>query len=166
MKMIKLLAVAGVFCVSSAYAVDPQLSDMTCDQLRDKFEATADALERFADLQGACDGVYTIDDALYVRTQAVIRSRSGGKVTLYLPATDHTFSVTPDSSGRVWVGNRKVRVRDLNRGDELGIYLSVDKLATERVVTSVAFATEDTHTEEIIEVEIEEEVVEALPTTG
>ncbi len=163
MKMIKTLAVACAFCASSAYAVDPQLTDTTCEQLRDKYEATADAQERFADLQGSCEGVYDINGALYVRTSAVIRSKRGGKVTLYLPATDHTFDVTPDPSGRVWVGGRKMRVRNLNRGDELGIYLSVDKLAQERV-DSVAFATEDDHADEIVEVPLVE--VAALPTTG
>ena len=163
MKMIKTLAVACAFCATSVYAVDPQLTDTTCEQLRDKYEATADAQERFADLQGSCEGVYDVDGALYVRTSAVIRSKRGGKVTLYLPATDHTFDVTPDPSGRVWVGGRKMRVRDLGRGDELGIYLSVDKLAQARV-DSVAFATEDDHVDEVIEVSIEE--VAALPTTG
>ena len=163
MKMIKLLAVACAFCASSAYAADPVLSDMTCEQLRDQYEATAEAQERYADLRGSCDSVYTINDALYAKVKAVIRNVRGSKVTLYVPATDHTFDVTPDPSSRVLVGNRKVRPRDLNRGDEVSMYLAVDKLANARVDT-VAFATEDDHAEEVIEAEIEE--VEALPTTG
>jgi len=163
MKMMKTLAVVCAFCASSAYAVDPQKTDMTCEQLKDRYEATVEAQARFADLKGSCEGVYEIDGALYVRSQAVIRRVSGRRVTLYLPATDHTFDVTPDPNGTVWVGGRKMRVRDMGRGDEIGIYLSVDKLATAKVDT-IAFGTEDEATEEIVEVTIEP--VAALPTTG
>jgi len=136
---------------------------MTCDERRDKYEPTAEAQERFADLQGSCEGVYTINGALYVRTEAVIRKKGMKTVTLYLPATDHTFEVTPDPNGRVWVGDRKMRMRDMNRGDRIGIYLSVDKLGTEKVDT-IHFATDDEVTEESVEVTVEE--VAALPTTG
>jgi hypothetical protein len=163
MKSIQTLAIVCAFCATSAYAVDPQPADMTCDEVADKYEMKEGVKERFADLEGACEGVYTIDGALYVRAEAVIRSKRGGKVTLYVPATDHTFDVTPDPQGRVWVGGRKMRVRDLGRGDELGIYLSVDKLASERVDT-VAFATADESEEEIVVHDVEE--VAALPTTG
>jgi len=163
MKLTKTLAVVCVFCASSAYAVDPQKIDMTCEQLREKYEATPEAQERFADLKGSCEGVYTINGALYVRSQAVIRSKRGNKVTLYLPATDHTFEVTADPNRVVWVGGQKMRARDMNRGDEIGIYLSVDKLATERVDT-IAFPTEDEAVDEVVEMPLEE--VAALPTTG
>jgi hypothetical protein len=57
-----------------------------------------------------------------------------------------------------------MRVRDMGRGDEIGIYLSVDKFAEERV-DEIAFATADSAEEEIVVVTIEEIVV-ALPTTG
>jgi hypothetical protein len=164
MKMIRTLAVACVFCASSAYAVDPQLSDITCEQLRDQYELTAEAEARFAELKGSCEGVYDVNGALYVKTRATIRSKSRDTVRLYLPATDHTFEVTPDPDGRVWVAGRKMHIRDLNRGDRIGIYLSVDRIATEKVTEEVAFATEDDHVEEIVVSPVE--TVEALPTTG
>jgi hypothetical protein len=163
MKLIKTLVVASAFFAVSAYAVEPVRSEITCAELGDKYEATAAAKERFADLAGSCEGVYDIDGKLFVRSQAVIRQKWGNKVRLYLPATDHTFEVQAQPDGRVWVGGRKMRVRDMNRGDEIGIYLSVDKFAEEKV-DEIAFATEETHAEEIVVVEIEE--VEALPTTG
>ena len=56
-----------------------------------------------------------------------------------------------------------MRVSTLGRGDKIGIYLSVDKFANERV-TEIAFATEDEHVEEIVVAPVEE--VAALPTTG
>ena len=163
MKFIKTLVVASAFCAVSAYAVEPVRSEITCGELADRYEVTAEARERFADLAGSCEGVYDVDGSLYVRSQAVIRQKWGNKVRLYLPATDHTFEVQAQPDGRVWVGGRKMRVRDMNRGDEIGIYLSVDQFAEEKV-DEIAFATEEDHAEEIVVVEIEE--VEALPTTG
>ena len=163
MKLIKTLVVACAFSAVSAYAVDPVKTDMSCADLADKYAATAEAEERFADLKGTCEGVYEINGATYVRAQAIVRQVRGNKVRLYLPATDHTFEVNADSSGRVWIGARKVRPRDLNRGDEIGIYLSVDKFAEERV-TEIVMATDDASTEDVVTVEVEE--VAALPTTG
>ena len=163
MKLIKTIVVACAFSAVSAYAVDPVRSTTTCAQLGDKYEATAEARERFADLAGSCEGVYDIDGAMYVRSQAVIRQIRGNRVRLYLPATDHTFQVTAGSDGRVWVGGRKMRVRDLNRGDEIGIYLSVDKFAEEKV-DEIAFVTADEVAAPIVTVEVEE--VASLPTTG
>lgn len=163
MKLIKLFVVACAFSAVTAYAVDPVKSETTCAELGDKYELTAEAKERFADLAGSCEGVYEVNGHLYVRSEAIIRSNRGGKVRLYLPATDHTFEVTPEKDGRVYIGGRKVRVNTLGRGDKIGIYLSVDKFANERV-TEIAFATEDDHVEEIVVAPVKE--VAALPTTG
>ena len=163
MKLFKTIVVACAFSAVTAYAVDPVKSDITCDQLADKYEATAEAKERFADLAGSCEAVYDINGSLYVRSHAVVRQVRGNKVRLYLPATDHTFEVSASSDGRVLVGGRKIRPRDLNRGDEIGIYLSVDKFAEEKV-DEIAFATPEEHAEEIVIAPVEE--VAALPTTG
>ena len=163
MKLIKTLVVACAFSAVSAYAVDPVKTDMTCEQLSEKYAVTAEAEERFADLVGTCEGVYEIDGAMYARAEAVVRTVRGRTVRLYLPATDHTFQVTSDADGRVWVGNRKMRVRELSRGDRIGIYLSVDKF-TEEKVDEIAFVTADEVEVEIVTVTVEEVV--ALPTTG
>ena len=163
MKFVKSIIVLCAFSATAAYAVDPQKSDITCAQLGDDYETTEEAKTRFADLKGACEGVYTVNGAQYVRVQATIRRIRGNNVTLYLPATDHTFQVAADPSGRVHVGSRKMRVRDLSARDEIGIYLSVDKFANKRI-DEVAFATDDSAPEEIVTATVEE--VAALPTTG
>jgi len=165
MKLLKTIVVACAFSAVTAYAVEPTRSEITCDQLSEQYEVTAEAKERFADLAGSCEGVYEIDGHLFVRSQAVIRRVTGNRVNLFLPATNHTFSVVAESDGRVWVGGRKMRVRDMGRGDEIGIYLSVDKFAEERV-DEIAFATPDEHADEIVIATIEEVEVEALPTTA
>jgi hypothetical protein len=163
MKLIKMLVAGCAFFAVSAYAVDPVKTDTTCAQLAEKYQATEEAKKRFADLLGSCEGVYDVDGHLYVRSQAVIRSKSGDKFRLYLPATDHTFEVTAQPDGVVWVGSRKMRARDMNRGDEIGIYLSVDKFA-EGKTEEVHFPTPDESQETIETVPVEE--VAALPTTG
>jgi len=169
MKLIKTLVVACAFSAASAYAaVDPVKSETTCAEIGEKYAVTAEAKERFADLEGTCEGIYVINDHEYARASAIVRQVRGSKVRLYLPATDHTFDVTAGPDGRVWIGNRKVSPRDLQRGDEIGIYLSVDKF-TEEKVTEITMLTDDASEEssETVMVETVEIVeVEALPTTG
>ncbi len=165
MKLIKTLVVACAFSVVSAYAIDPVKTEITCEEIGEKYAITAEAKERFADLIGTCEGIYDINGSQYARTSAIVRQVRGSKVRLYLPATDHTFQVTAESDGRVWIGDRKVSARDLQRGDEIGIYLSVDKF-TEEKVTEIAMVTEDTHEEEVVTVEVEEIPEPVLPTTG
>ena len=50
--LLKTIVLGSVLTAASAYAVDPQLSDITCDQLGENLELTAEAEERFADLKG------------------------------------------------------------------------------------------------------------------
>jgi len=162
MRTIKYLIAAGALCALPAYAVEPELA-MSCDEARAEYEATPEAQARFADLQGTCEGIYRINGALYARAQAVVRSASSRRVRLYLPATDRTVEATPDADMRVNIGDRKIRTRDLNRGDEIGIYLSLDKFFQGKV-DEIAFATEESNPEPIAIAPVEE--VAALPTTA
>jgi hypothetical protein len=161
-KTIKYLIAAGALFALPAYAVEPEYA-MSCEEASEEYKAKPDAAERFADLKGTCEGVYRINGALYARAQAVVRSASSSKVRLYLPATDRTIESTPDSDMRVHVGGQKLRVRDLDRGDEIGIYLSLDAFFEDRV-EEIAFATEDSNPEPIAIAPIQE--VAALPTTA
>lgn len=158
MKKTMILA-AFILSASSAYAVDPQAAEITCEELTSKYQLNAEGELRFANLKGSCNGVFIINGELYARSKAVIRSKAGGKVRLFLPATQNTFEVTPDPSGFVYFGGKKMRVRDLSRGDNIAIYLSLDKFAEQRVDT-VGFATEDASGEEMISVPAQAIVVE------
>ena len=159
----KTMIVVSAFCAGSVYAVDPQLSETSCEQLGETLELTAEAEERLADLIGTCEGVYEIDGNLYTRTSAEVRSTRGSDVTLYLPATDHTFNVTPNADGKVWIGGNKLNVNAVRKGDSLGIYLSVDKF-TQNKVDEIHFATPDESEEEVVAATVEP--VAALPTTA
>ena len=135
---------------------------MSCDDVITKLnvEATGEAKARFADMEGSCLGVVERDGNLYMHTKMVIRRVRGNNITIYLPATDRTFTVRPDPASRVLIAGRKVRPRDLSRGQELNFYISVDEF-TQPVIDEVAFETE---TDEFVVSAAA--IVAALPTTG
>ncbi|MCX2980105.1 hypothetical protein EYC98_04405 [Halieaceae bacterium IMCC14734] len=102
-----------------------QMSELACAD----FKPSPEALERFPDLIGACEAIVEREGELYGKFTAEVRRVRGSTATLYLPATDHTFKVSPDSAARVLVEGRKTRVRDLVRGQEIRIYLAVSEFA-------------------------------------
>lgn len=144
---------------ANAFAAD---YTMSCDEVMTKLnlEATGEAKARFADMEGSCLGVVERDGNLYMHTKMVIRRVRGNNITIYLPATDRTFTVRPDPAARVTIAGRKVRPRDLSRGQELNFYVSVDEF-TQPVIDEVAFETE---TDAIVVSAAT--IAAALPTTG
>ena len=160
MKLLRTAVAIGTLLLGvSAVAQDPA---PTCADVLAKMhlEATDAAKERFKDLEGSCMGVVERNGELFMTTKMVVRNVSGNNVTLYLPATDRTFRVRAESGSRLMIGNTRVRPRDLNRGQELNMYVSVAEF-TQPVIQEIAFATES---EEIIIAPVV--VVTAMPTTG
>jgi hypothetical protein len=167
MKLVKMILVTSALLGTQAFAADP-VYVMNCGDLVTKLnlEATAAAKERFRDLKGSCLGVVDRNGALYMHTKMVVRRVSGSSVTLYVPANDSTIVVKPDASMRVDIAGQKIRPRDLARGQELDLYVSVDRFtqaipAGEPMINEILMPTE---TEELAPAPAEEEV--ALPTTG
>ncbi len=154
MKTLRLLILAALFVGANASA--QEMTALSCND----FRPTNEALERFPDLVGACEGIVDRDGELYAKFRAVVRRVRGNNVTLYLPATKKTFTAKPDSAARVLIEGRKTRVRDLVRGQEIRIYLAVNEFSKPDI-QEVAFVTEE---DVVVEVTIEE--VEALPTTA
>ncbi len=150
---LSLFLLAALFTVT-ADAQEP--SALTCAD----FVPTQEALERFPNLRGACEAIVERDGELYAQFTAVVRRVSGNNVTLFLPTTDNTFQVRPDSSLRVLVSGRKMRPRDLTRGQEINIYLSTKQFARPNI-EEVALVTE---TDMIVDVPVE--TVAALPSTA
>ena len=149
-----LLVVAGLLISATAGA--QEMTALSCAD----FRPTPEAMERFPDLKGACEGIVERDGELYGLFRATVRRVSGNNVTLYLPATDHTFRVRPDSSQRVLIDGKKTRPRDLVRGQEIRIYLAVSEFARPDV-QEIALVTESD-----VLVEIEVETVRMLPATA
>ena len=144
------------FLSSPTWAQDMTETALSCQD----FTPTQEALRRFPDLVGACEAVVDRNGELYGRFSAVVRRAGNRTVTLYLPATDHTFKVDPKSDARVLFGNKKVRPRNLQRGQEIQIHLSARQFSRPDI-EEVALVSDDN-------VIIEHQVVEvaALPTTA
>ena len=159
MKMLKYLVATLVFVAFGAHAAATS-TEITCDDLRQRLEPTPEALARFSDLQGACEGVVERNGALFVKIGAIVRRTGNRTTTLYLPATDHTFDVSPKRNTRVLVDGRKVRPRDLQRGQSISIYLSVDEFS-QPIIDEIAMATPNDDIESY-----PMEAASALPTTA
>ncbi len=160
MKLIRtVMLTAAAVLSANALAVE---YTMSCEDVTTQLnlEATGEAKARFADLSGSCMGVIERDGELYMHTKMVIRRVRGNNITIYLPATDRTFTVRPDPASRVVIAGRKIRPRDLSRGQELNFYVSVDEF-TQPVIDEVAFETE---TDELVVSAAA--IAAALPTTG
>ena len=121
-------------------SLDVNAQEMTGLSCRD-FIPTEEARQRFPDLAGACGGIVERDGELYGLFRAEIRRVYGNRITLHLPATDHTFTVRPDPSARVLVDGKKIRPIDLATRQEVRIYLSAREFAKPDV-EEVAFVTE------------------------
>lgn len=150
---LSLVLLAALF-TTTADAQEP--SALTCAD----FVPTQEALARFPNLRGACEGIVERDGELYAQFTAIVRSVSGNNVILHLPATNNTFRVRPDSQLRVLIGGRKERPRNLVRGQEINIYLSTLQFARPDIV-EVALVTE---TDVIVDIPVE--TVAALPSTA
>lgn len=147
------IALAAVLLFPNANG--QEMTQLSCKD----FVPTEEARQRFPDLAGACDGVVERDGELFGLFRAEVRRVRGGRVTLHLPATDHTFTVKPDPSLRVLIDGRKVRPRDLRPKDEIRIYLSASEFAKPDV-EEIAFVTESDF---LIDVPIDDLSTVSLP---
>ena len=153
--IVSALVALAISALASAAETTP--SALTCDD----FRPTPEALERFPDLQGACEEVVERDGELYAKFVAVVRRATNRSVTLFLPATDHTFTINPDSSARVLLGGQRARVGELVRGQEIRIYLATSEFAKPDI-EEVALVSE----EAMLVVLPVVEAPPALPTTA
>ena len=148
-------ALALAAALFSVIASGQEMTQLSCKD----FIPTDEARERFPDLAGACEGIVERDGELFGLFRAEVRRVHGGRVTLHLPATDHTFTVKPDPSLRVLIDGRKVRPRDLRPKDEIRVYLSASEFAKPDV-EEIAFVTESDF---VVDVPIDEISSVSLP---
>jgi len=127
-------------CIPLAASAETTTSGLTCAD----FNPTQDALDRFPDLQGACEGIVERDGDLYALFTAYVHrvTRTGNAVWLHLPVTDHTFRVNPGPDARILTGGGKMRPGDLVTGQDVRIYLAVSEFGKPNV-ESIAFVTEN-----------------------
>jgi hypothetical protein len=120
-----MIAAAMLLSSMSVLAQDVGNAPMSCDNVKLKPEA----VQHFAALKDSCEAVVERDGAMFAKTTAIIRSTGVRKVTLYLPATDHTFTVKPGSATWALIEGRKYRLTELARGQEIHIYVPIDETA-------------------------------------
>jgi len=139
----------------STAAAEQQMTQLSCKD----FVPTQEARERFPNLAGACEGVVERNGELYGLFRAEVRRVRGNNVTLYLPATGHTFTVRPDPALRIKAGDRKIRARDLQPTQEIRIYLSASEFAKPDV-QEIAFISESDF---LVEVPVDEDTTVTIP---
>ena len=142
----------------AAPANGQEMTELSCSD----FRPTADALRRFPELQGACLGVVEMNGELYAEFEAVVRRATNQRVVLYIPAVDRTMEVEPKPDARVKIEGqaRKVRPRELKRGQSLTIHMSISELA-EPVIDEIALISESN-----LILEHDAVPISALPSTA
>jgi len=137
LKQICKLLVVGLSLVAANAFSQTTESALTCDD----FRPTAEGLERYPNLEGACEAVIERDGELFGAFSAIVRRAGSETVTLYMPATDKTFRVTPDPETRIVIGGTSLRPSRLSRGQEIRVYLPVSEFA-EPNVDEISLVTE------------------------
>lgn len=137
MKQIRKVLLVGLSLVAANAFSQPTESALTCDD----FRPTAEGLERYPNLEGACEAVIERDGELFGAFSAIVRRAGSESVTLYMPVTDRTFQVTPDPETRIVIGGVSLRPRQLSQGQEIRVYLPVSEFA-EPDVDEIALVTE------------------------
>ena len=151
-------SVSGIILAAALLSLNVSAQEMTQLSCKD-FVPTDEARQRFPDLAGACEGIVERDGELYGLFRAEIRRIYGNRITLHLPATDHTFTVRPDPSARVLVNGKKVHPRDLATRQEVRIYISAAEFAKPDV-QDIAFLTESDF---VVDVPVDEISTVSLP---
>ena len=156
----KMIVVAGLgvaLAAGQAMAQDKvESATVTCDDLN----WSAEVLAKNPDIAAMCQTVYEKDGKLYAKTSVEVVRVRGNTMTFRPLHTDGTRgdsrSVTLDSSWRADIGGRSYRASDLNRGQQLNVYLPEDRFA---------LAVEDDDGPDEADFMVIEEAVE-MPTTA
>ena len=154
MRTPKLLLIFAALLVS--VSVNAQETALSCSD----FRPTDEALERFPNLIGACEGVVERDGELYGKFRALVQTVRGTSIRLHIPATNNRFTVRSNQSMFVEAGGQRVRTSSLTAGQEIRIYLPLSEFATPDI-QEVAFVTEEN-----VIVAVEVERAPMLPTTA
>ena len=126
----KVIAVTGLgAAMMASTAIAQQESTVTCDDLN----WTAEVLAANPDIRETCRAVYEKDGRLYAQAKIEVVRTRGNTMTFRTIHTDGTKgdsrSATMDPSFRAQIAGRSYRVSDLNRGQELNVYLPEDRFA-------------------------------------
>ncbi len=129
----KTIAVTGLgfaLASGSVLAQEKMMSDtVSCADLN----WSASVLSKYPDIGQSCAAVYEKDGKLYAQVPIEVVRTRGNTITFHTVHTDGSRgpsnSVTMDPSFRANIAGRSYRVSDLNRGQNLNVYVPEDRFA-------------------------------------
>jgi hypothetical protein len=102
-------------------------TDLTCDDI----EFTAEVTSVYPDIAEACQDVVEIDGERYAKIGVEVLRTSNNSASFRIKRADGTYGPTQranlPSDWRARLDGREVRVRDLQRGQELNLYMPSDR---------------------------------------
>jgi hypothetical protein len=165
----RILALAGVLLAAVAQPAMAQ-TDMTTTASCDQIEFTSRVNNQLPNAKDYCLEVALKENKLYAHFATEFVRRSGSDVVLRFKRPDGTFSdpiqITPPEDQRVNINGREVRMRDLNRGDEIDIWLPHDRFEVAFAETQEEFAAAPTVTTYPATVVEESPAPATLPSTA
>jgi hypothetical protein len=91
-----------------------------------------DALQKYPTIASACQDVLQRDGKSYVKfTGEVVRVIDGGQQLTIDFKSGGVFTVSPPENMNVSINDKRTRVRDLKRGDQLSFYIPETRLAVD-----------------------------------
>ncbi|HEX5788327.1 MAG TPA: hypothetical protein VFY03_09120 [Woeseiaceae bacterium] len=166
----RILALAGVLIAAAMAQPATAQTDMATSASCDNIEFTSRVLDQLPNAKDYCLEVALRDNKLYAHFASEFVRRSGSDVVLRFKTPDGSLSdpieITPPENQRINMEGRNVRMRDLNRGDEIDIWLPHDRFEVALHETQdelIAASTVTTYAATIVE---EETTAAALPSTA
>lgn len=164
----KKIALAGVLLAAAMAQPASAQSDLTTSASCDQIEFTPRVLSQLPNAQDYCLEVALRDNRLYAHFETEFVRRSGSNVVLRFKKPDGTFSdavsITPPENQRININGRSFRIRDLNRGDTVDIWLPHDRFEVAFHETEEELVAAPTVTTYVV-TQVEEEEA-TLPATA
>ena len=166
----RILALAGALMATAMAQPAMAQADMATTASCDNIEFTSRVLNQLPNAKDYCLEVALRDNKLYAHFATEFVRRSGSDVVLRFKTPDGSLSdpieITPPEGQRVNIEGRDVRLRDLNRGDEIDIWLPHDRFEVAFHETQEDFTAAPTVTTYAATTVEEEPAPAALPSTA
>ncbi len=165
------IALAGVLLVAAVAQPAMAQTDVATTASCDSIVFGDRVLSQLPNANDYCLEVALKDGKLFAHFESEFVRKSGSNVVLRFKRPDGTFSdsitISPPEDTRVNIDGRNYRIRDLNRGDTIDIWLPHDRFEVAVYETEeefVAAPVPTTYPATVVEEEVEEE--EMLPATA
>lgn len=127
MKLKSVLGFAAALLLIAGFSGQASASEVTCADI----EFTSAITDVLPNANEACLGVVERDGAMFAEFRAEIVRNRGATTRAKFQRADGSwsdvFEFTPDKSRNVRIGGRNYRMRDMQRGQQLNIYLPADR---------------------------------------